>query len=255
MPNPKPPSQKRTGSSRPFKSSHPSGKPRRRQNGERSVFADTSAPYGLGTLGFPKFFRGGAVPPRKMVVLPYSSNKTLTAGSASTFGSEYIFRLNSIYDPDYSGTGDYPNGYTAWSNFYADYRVHRVAIDLTFTDPSADGMAVGALLQYSNATSGLAGSSIQTADSQQKADVRPLNNTGSQQVRISRVMNIWDLDGNTRLQWLANPGYQAVFGQNPTLSPYIRIAAACFTSATPTCSVLVRLSYHVELFDRIDLTQ
>lgn len=171
MPTPKPPSQKRTGSSRPFKSSHPSGKSRRRQNGERSVFADTSAPYGTSALGFPKFFRGGAVPPRKMVILPYSSNKTLTAGSASSFGSEYVFRLNSIYDPDYSGAGDYPNGYSAWSNFYADYRVHRVVIDLAFTDPSSDGMAVAALLQYSNATSGLAGSSIQTVDSQDRKSV------------------------------------------------------------------------------------
>jgi hypothetical protein len=254
MSKPHPPSGARTRSSSRPKSSRSASSSKRRQPSERSVFADTSAPFGQSSLGFPKFFRGGAVPPRKMVVLPYSSSQTLTAGGSSLFGTELIYRLNSIYDPLYSGAGDYPNGYSAWSNFYADYRVHRVGIDLTFTDPSADGMAVGALVQYSNATSGIAASTIQTADSQQKADIRPLNNTGSQTVRISRTFNIWDLDGNTRLQWLANPGYQAVFGQNPTLCPYIRIAAACFTSATPTVSVLVRLTYYVELFDRIDLT-
>jgi hypothetical protein len=196
----------------------------------------------------------GAVPPRKMVVLPYSYNSTLTAGSASVFGTEAIFRMNSIYDPLYSGTGVSPNGYSAWSAFYADYRVHAVEIDLTFTDPSADGMAVGALVEYSNDSFGLGGNSIQTADALQRSDVRPLNNTGDQTVRITKRFNIWDADGNTKLQWLANPGYQAVFGQNPTLCPLMRIAAACFTSATPTVSCLVRLTYFAELFDRINLT-
>jgi hypothetical protein len=189
-----------------------------------------------------------------MVAFPYSCQQTLTAAAAGVFGTEAIFRLNSIYDPLYTGAGDYPNGYTAWSGFYADYRVHRVKIDLTFTDPSADGMVVGALLQYSNATASLGSNSIQTADAMQKADVRPLNNTGSQTVRITRMMNLWDLDGNTRLQWLANPGYQAVFGQNPTLTPYVRIACAAFASGAPTVVCLVRLTFYTELFDRIDLT-
>jgi hypothetical protein len=189
-----------------------------------------------------------------MVTLPYSYNSTLTAGSSNVFGTEAIFRLGSIYDPLYSGAGVYPNGYTAWSGFYADYRVHAVEIDLTFTDPSADGMVVGALVQYSNDTFSLGGNSIATADSLQRSDIRPLNNTGDQTVRITKRFNLWDLDGNTKLQWLANPGYQAVFGQNPTLSPYLRIAVASLPSATPTCSVLVRLTFFVELFDRINLT-
>jgi hypothetical protein len=194
------------------------------------------------------------VPPRKMVVMPYSYNSTFTAGSSNVFGTESIFRLNSIYDPLYSGAGTYPNGYTAWSGFYADYRVHAVEIDLTFTDPSADGMIVGALVQYSNDTFSLGGNSIATADALQRSDVRPLNNTGDQTVRITKRFNIWDLDGNTKLQWLANPGYQAVFGSNPTLNPYLRIAVASLPSATPTCSCLVRLTFFVELFDRVNLT-
>jgi hypothetical protein len=233
------------------------GPPRRgkKQKSELSVYTDSSAPLRTsGGDGFSKFFLRGPVPPRKMVTLPYVYNSTLTAGSSNVFGTEVIFRLNSIYDPLYSGAGTYPNGYAAWSGFYADYRVHQVMIDLTFTDPSADGMIVGALVQYSNDTFSLGGNSIATADALQRSDIRPLNNTGEQTVRISRKFNLWDCDGNTRLQWLANPGYQAVFGQNPTLTPFLRIAVASLPSATPTCSVLVRLTFYAELFDRINLT-
>jgi hypothetical protein len=229
-------------------------RPKKRQQNDLTVFADSSAPFGGGTLAFPKFFGGGAVPPRKMVTFPYSFQDTLTAGAAGVFGTEAIFRLNSIYDPYYSGVGQYPNGYTAWSNFYAGYRVHRVKIDLTFTDPSADGMVVGALVQYSNATTSLGSNTIQTADEMQKSDVRPLNNTGSQTVRLTRTFNLWDLDGNSRLQWLANGGYQAVFGQNPTLTPWIRIACAAFATGSPTVVCMVRLTFYAELFDRLDLT-
>lgn len=228
---------------------------RNSRGGDLTVVAEGSGPYRTsGGLGFSKFFATGPVPPRMMVALPYSLEAVLTAGGSSVFGTEEIFRLNSIYDPLYSGTGIYPNGYTAWSGFYADYRVHAVEIDILFHDPSAAGVIAGALIEYSNDSFGLGGNSIQTADSIQRADVRPVPVTGEQQVRIQRRFNIWDADGNTRLQWLANPGYQAVFGQNPTLCPLMRVAVACASSATPTCAVLTRLVFHVELFDRINLT-
>jgi hypothetical protein len=188
-----------------------------------------------------------------MVRLPYSATVALTAGAAGVFGSEHIFRLNSAYDPDYSGAGQYPVGFSIYNQVYNNYRVHSVELDLLWTDPSADGLVCAAMAQPSGGSYTLAGVTPQTVDKMTCADVRALNNTGMQSVRVQRTFKIEDLDGVYHNEWLGSQSYQSAVGTNPALTPFLRIAIACLTTATPTATCQVRLLYHVEFFNRVML--
>jgi len=137
------------------------------------------------------------------------------------------------------------------ATLYNMYRVYGVGIKLKWTDPSADGLAVAAMLQPSNTGFTLAGQSIQEVDKQPTADVRRLNNTGSQTQTVQRHLSIAELEGLRVPEWTSNPNYQATVSANPALAPYLRLAIACFTTATPTCSVMVELSFDVEFFNRV----
>lgn len=61
------------------------------------------------------------IPDQMGTVLRYTDRVTLTciAGVAEI----YEFKINSIYDPDLSGTGHQPVGRDEWMNFYSRYRV------------------------------------------------------------------------------------------------------------------------------------
>jgi hypothetical protein len=235
----------------------PSGAPTKRpKRSLRSVVrpADGSfAAQGSGT-GFSKFNGASPFPSRWRVKLPYATQIAFTAGAAGLVGTEHIFRLNSAYDPDYSGAGNYPYGFAALAAIYGSYRVHAVLIDIVWTDPSADGCLANNMVQPSGATFTLAGVGSYVVDRQPGSDVRVLNNTGTQAVRITKRFTIAELEGLTKHQWEANPNYSATTSTNPSLFPLLRVGLACATTATPTATAQIRLEFDVEFFNRTVLT-
>ena len=71
-------------------------------------------------------------------MLPDSTIVTLTYGDIvqinpnAAFSTAYVFRANSIFDPDRTGTGHQPLGRDEWSNFYNHVTVLGSRIKATF---------------------------------------------------------------------------------------------------------------------------
>jgi hypothetical protein len=187
-----------------------------------------------------------------MVALPFSLNYGLQTSPSSIFGTAISLRLNSIYDPEVTPLSlTSPYGYSALAAIWRNYRVHFVDIDLYFSDPSADGMWVAAGLYASNQTPNISGASLTTIDQKQMVDMRALNNTGSQSVRITRRVRIWEIEGMSRAQWIADPNFAAAFGTNPANYPVVNLASCSWVSGTPTVNVMIRITYHVEVYGLI----
>lgn len=70
----------------------------------------------------------GGFPLRKYVTLRYAQQINLTP---SVGGANHLFRLNSLYDPDYTGVGHQPLGYDQWTTIYDKYAVRRARIKIT----------------------------------------------------------------------------------------------------------------------------
>jgi hypothetical protein len=64
--------------------------------------------------------------------LPYFSR----IGSSTTLGSSYnyIWRVNSFFDPDFSFTGHQPNYYDFWSQLYTYYQVESFDLQCEITN-------------------------------------------------------------------------------------------------------------------------
>lgn len=87
--------------------------------------------------------RGRAFPQYTDVCLKYIDSMELdtTAGLSGT----YIFRANSCFDPDFTGTGHQPMGFDQWAAFYYRYRVvkSKITVIATTTNPQvAAGQAI-----------------------------------------------------------------------------------------------------------------
>lgn len=49
---------------------------------------------------------------------------------------DYVFRANSLFDPDLTGTGHQPRGFDQWATFYGQYKVHSCGYHVEFAaDP------------------------------------------------------------------------------------------------------------------------
>jgi len=64
----------------------------------------------------------GCLPPRCRVRLTYQTTNVL--GNGTVTGDSNIYRLNSPFDPDYTGTGSSAIGFATFANLYDRYYVH-----------------------------------------------------------------------------------------------------------------------------------
>ena len=70
-----------------------------------------------------------------VVKLPYIDTfTTFQAQSASTTGSVYQYKVNSMWDPDLTGTGHQPLGRDTWSSIYNYYKVLECNITVELFD-------------------------------------------------------------------------------------------------------------------------
>jgi hypothetical protein len=188
--------------------------------------------------------------------LRYGDAFTLTCGASGLYGTEQVYRMNSLYDPDLTSTGHQPYGFDTLATIYTNYKVHGFRAKLVFTDPSADGIYCAAQFQPQIGTT-VTGYTTDVIAERPGTWVGYLNNTGSQRVILDQYFPIWQLMGLTPSQFenqLAE--YAAGVTANPTVTPYLRFAiAAADFSSTPTCRVQVILEFDCEFYQRKSLAQ
>ncbi len=66
------------------------------------------------------------MPSAKRVLMTYTTSPGFLQESAAGSGASYFFRLNSVFDPDYTGVGNTAGGYSTWAALFLNYKVQRV---------------------------------------------------------------------------------------------------------------------------------
>lgn len=194
--------------------------------------------------------------PSMNVCLEYGDNIILTAGTTGVYGTETIFNLNSLYSPQYSG-GHQPYGRDSLALLYRRYVVHAVGIDLTYTDPSEDGMIIACILQGADGTFAITGSNNNAIAEKPMTVVRTINNSGEQTGHIKHFTHLHKLEGIHKYQWNANlADYSAGVGATPSKTPYLRIACASARN-TSGATIMLRplIKFYCTFYERIVLAQ
>jgi hypothetical protein len=157
-------------------------------------------------------------------------------------GTEQIYRLNSPYDPDYSGSGHQPYGYDQISPLYRKVVVSNVKLTCITQDPSEDGLAAAWMLQASNGTFALAGSAADYLAEKPMVLFHEVSNTGSQRRQSTQNVPLHVLEGITKAQYDNQlSAYGSTVGAVPTSVPYLRVAAVSLRG-TGGATLIARVS-------------
>lgn len=218
-------------------------KPWRENNatGVKTIFR-SGVSYGVNPDPFPQ---------RLVCRLKFADDGILTsAGLSNVVGTEQVYRLSSIHDPDYTIGGTTVVGWTQMNAIYQRYIVTGILVEVDFYDPSADaGMCVISL----NQTDPVQGLSVKQVGEHSLTYTDVINNTGSQKKTFRMYVRPWNLLGLSKLEWLSNKtGHSASMGASPTTETYLRIGYTNFTVSS-SIKYVTRLIYFTELFDRKQL--
>lgn len=187
-------------------------------------------------------------PPLMKVDLHYESLITLAPGTAV---ASYVFRGNSLFDPDYTGTGHQPRYYDQLTPIYGRYKVLASGITVEMINGSGNSGAIFAITPNTE---------IITFTSWQQASELPRSKTSQIVPVASRYPFKLASQATTKsicglLPFQVNDeDWSASVGTNPVQIWYWNVNVASVDESTNvSVSLRVRLKYQAIMYDRLDV--
>lgn len=179
---------------------------------------------------------------RYITKLKYAQVQFLnTAGPAA-----WRFRLNSLFDPDFSGIGHQPYGFDQLSPLYNRYRVISCSYVVSAVDQAGQYITF-ATLPANEQVNTLSLSEMRENPRCQFVVQAP----ASAMKQITGKVYLPSLVGRTKAQYMADDRYQALVTDNPAEAAILNVYVQRMDEGLNTLNVplTVTLEYTVEFFD------
>lgn len=186
------------------------------------------------------------LPDRMMVKMKYTTQIDLADAGA---GGLYIFRGNSIYDPDYSGIGGQATSHDQWANFYNYYRVRASKIRINCVSLSNLANTSAMIAIFPEIAVPAVGISPLTIVDQPYARYKIVGqgDGGNNALVLSNYMSTQKLFGRA----IIDDNFQAPMSANPADPWHWGVRAINMVNlGTGTYRMIVQLTYYVEMFER-----
>lgn len=166
--------------------------------------------------------------------------------------NNYIFNLNSLFDPNRTGTGHQPYGYDQIAALYDYYRVYAVSYCIEVTGNTATSTPRLTVLPFD----GLPSSGTRTLDMEYSRAITKEGSVGNCKVMIRGRISLPNLRGQTRQEYIADDGNYAGTGASPSHVLSLN-CIVCHPDPATTLDFQARvlLVYHCEFWDPVVLGQ
>lgn len=186
--------------------------------------------------------------------LRYVETVTFTTGTLGALGTQQAWSLNSVYDPNNSGTGHQPYLFDTISALYSKYRVNAAKVTMNWCTIGSTADLMGAYTVNGD-TGGatLTGMTTDRAAEINNVSTILISPSGNQRVVSQKFYApIHKIIGVSRSKYNAEDNYSAPVGQNPLSGCYLAMSAGSPTGvASEAISCQVIIDYYVTFWDAI----
>lgn len=186
---------------------------------------------------------------------------TNAVGSAAeqyvTGATVRTYNLNSIFEPLSGNLIHAMLGKDELAILYRSYKVYGVEVDVTFTNPEADGMACVLYFQNPEQTYTVVSKTVAKLEEKGGCEVKYLNNTGSQKAHFKKYFPMYKLCSVTKTEHESNTeDFHGDMTGNPVKMPKLHIGVANLTdNVSRVCSFIVRLTFYGKAYEKRTLIQ
>ncbi len=200
----------------------------------------------LATLKYNYF---SPVPDKHRCLLQYADKFAFTSGTAGIFGTEQVMNLNSLFDPDNTGTGHQPYGFDQMATFYARYKVNAVSVKMTWNQPAVSGGVVAYLVEPAASLS-LTSATISRISELPNVVVRVMPTV--EPTTLAFTIQMHTLLGLSKAEYDAQfDDYAAAIGASPAKLTLLRFSFANILDVGGTgCSMLLQMTFDSTFFSR-----
>ncbi len=196
------------------------------------------------TRGVPQTLQ--IVPPAYTKVYPaFVHYGTLTEPAAKA-GNFHTFRLNSLYDPDFTGVGSTAIGYTNLSAMYGLFRVRRVRVvlrgSLTTTGAATIGFITGLSSTYTSVIS------LWEAEPNCRSKIVQGNVGGARAIaEFNTTIDLPRVCGLRHSEFDADMDFTHLVGSNPVKPVYLAVFVVGNSASVQTMNFSLRLVFETEV--------
>lgn len=190
--------------------------------------------------------------PRIFRLFNWTEARQLVGGAAGVMGTEFVVRLNSLFDPDFGVGGHQPYGYDQLTGIYAKYKVNAVDIDLRIFNPGGSSAVVAYCVNSYDNPQVLTGFTIATVTERPNVETFPMPGF-DQVVHIKRHFHMADVQGVSRADYKADlTQFVANIGANPLQTPQLRIAVGDINgNSNITVNIILTVTFYAEMHGRV----
>ncbi len=191
-------------------------------------------------------------PKSKMVRMRYCDQITIdpAIGSVGT----HQFRCNSIFDPDFTGTGHQPYTHDTWATVYQHYRVVGSRIRATVMSRGVDSSTFQGVCGIRLADTS---TTITNPSLMMETALAPWKSYSTNNSRGTTLYQNFSAKKFFTKQKAGSDSLQASFGSNPTEIAFYQVwvASGRATDDAPSLDVQIQIDYIVLLFEPQDFAQ
>lgn len=195
-------------------------------------------------------------PDRQIVKLRYSDSGTGTSTAGAAWA--YVYAGNNVFDPDFTGVGSQPLGYSIYADNYRRYNVRASAIQFQLVPSTTTTMLTSAMIAgvFPSTLSGTLPTNMNDFMSQPYVNYKmPVAQWGS---LTSNTMN--NYMSTSKLMGVLPHAAQdesysgSVSSGTPGKPWYWVLSAACADlTSTGTVIWIVHIDYYIEFYDRYNI--
>jgi hypothetical protein len=178
----------------------------------------------------------------------YADHLNLTG--ASGLLTNHQFRLNSVFDPDYTASGHQPMSFDQWGAFYNHYVVLGCTWELSAISSGGSGTLFGAYVSDDVTVPSSLLTWVELG-----AQSLMANTYMGEPVVLKGNIDIGDFLNRDRAAMSSDPDLRGLTtGTNPAEVVFLNVAVQNFSLASHASQVCLRLVYDVMLLEPRDLT-
>jgi len=198
---------------------------------------------------------GQLIAPRYITKLKYADGPYTLSVPFADISTDYQFNLNSLFDPNRTGTGHQPLGHDQLDLLYNRYRVFAASYRVEFyPNPPGSSFQAAHFVSLRNDATTMSSLSLNAVRETPHTLVK-IGRFDAPTIFTGRV-SLPKLTGQTSAQYKAGTNYEAQMSASPTELMTLNIGSVPLTSlGGATTYFNVQIMYHVECFDPRTLAQ
>lgn len=215
------------------------------RSGRQSKYTAVSKFKAIRSYGVPE----APFPAKLVTCCTYANTKQLTNALAGVAQAN-AYRLNSIYDPDFTGLGRTVVGWDSLNALYSRYLVVRAKIYVNFFNPSSNVIRAGIRLRM-NGQNPAAGNSIQDILEKPMTFYKVLNPTANLNGKFVLDVYPWQLIGISKEEYMKDPTiFGAAMNDNPSTSCFADVFSVD-DNDNGACNYDIKIVYETIFFRRV----